>query len=154
MTLEKIDLPQLASVAGATVGLAIATAILLSWLTSRYTPNFQRYRDLCREYRQDTSGDRRSAVHDQIITYQRRLRLINLGVSVLCFALLAALVGIISAALSTLVPHITYVPLVGVIGLFTAFGLFAVAILLSFAENVMDRMSIGAEVRDLDVPGR
>jgi hypothetical protein len=42
MSLPEIDLPKLAGVAGSAVGLIIATAIFLSWVTAAFPPAGQR----------------------------------------------------------------------------------------------------------------
>jgi Protein of unknown function (DUF2721) len=151
MNWQDVDLPQLASVAGATVGLVIATAILLSWLTARYTPNFDKYRALCREFRDGPEGERRNGVRDQIVLFQRRLHLINWGSSVLCVALLCSLVGIVCSTLSTMFHGKPAVIVIGLSGLFLAFVLFAIAIILVLLENRFDLRTIAHETQDLDL---
>ncbi|MFL5328715.1 MAG: DUF2721 domain-containing protein [Gemmataceae bacterium] len=151
MTWHDIDLAQLASVAGATVGLVVATAILLSWLTARYSPNFDRYRALCEEFRRGPHGERRDNVREEIFLFQKRLHWINRGSCILCVALLCSLVGIVCATLSILIRDQPIIIIGGLGSLFLSLVLFGLAIMVVLVENRLDLQAITNEAQDLHV---
>src|SRR4051812_43887344 len=136
MNLSQLDLPKLAGVAGSTVGLVIATAILLSWITARYVPAFDRYRTLCDAYRGHRDvDDRHGSLREQILTYQRRLGHLSWATATLCWALLCAVLSILAAMVSMLMPHEHAAPLTGLAALFGSFVLFGVAVVMVMIEN-------------------
>jgi multidrug efflux pump subunit AcrB len=162
MSLPEIDLPKLAGVAGSAVGLIIATAIFLSWVTARYVPTFDRYRALTAELRGYKDRNRRhEALLEQIRDSRRRLTLMSRASCLLCWVMVCAIVTIGAASVAVVFPpkeRLTYgesialeaVSVAGVAAVAAALTLDVIAVLFLVRENRIDRHSIAAEVQDID----
>ena len=162
MSLPEIDLPKLAGVAGSAVGLIIATAIFLSWVTARYVPTFERYRALTAELRANRDQNRRrEALREQICDCRRRLVLMSRASCLLCWVMVCAVLTIAASSAAVAFPPkeqrsggantaLAAVSLVGVCAVAATLALDVIAVLYVIRENRIDRRSIAAEASDLD----
>ena len=162
MSLPEIDLPKIAGVAGSAVGLIIATAIFLSWVTARYVPAFDRYRALTDELRKSQDQNRRrESLREQIHAYRRRLHLMSQTSGLLCWVMVCAVVTIATASAAMAFPPkeqmtageaqaLKIVADVGVLAVAAALVLDVIAVMLVLWENRIDRRSIDSEAADLD----
>jgi hypothetical protein len=83
--MQGFELKDLLQALGPTASLIFAAWIFLSFLQSRYSAAYERYRSLLDEFRQHSNRDRRrESLHEQILEYKRRCeqmrRATNLGV--------------------------------------------------------------------------
>ncbi|MBX9622910.1 MAG: DUF2721 domain-containing protein [Gemmataceae bacterium] len=151
MTLPDIDLPKVAGAAASAVGLIIASTILVSFVSTRYTSALERYTDLTDGFRgyQDRNK-RREALREQVRQYRRRLRLLSWASELLCWVMICAVVTVVAAGVSMVFPGHRGLDLAGAFTLLLTLSLDVVAIGLVVAETRIDRRAVEAEAMDLD----
>lgn len=154
MTVPDIDLTKLAGAAGSAVGLIISTAILLSWLTARYTPAFSQYRALTAELRGRQEHNRRhKAIVSQIEQYRRRLRYMSRATCLLCWGMGLTTLTVLLAGVASIVGRSPAVAIAGGLTLFASLAMDLVATGWMLAENRVDRKAIEAEAADISEVG-
>ena len=144
-------LADILGVAGATVALIIAGAILLGGLEAKYTHLFERYRGLTGEYRR-APGDspRHEGLRVQILNYRLRLRMVNIACLCMGSALAAFILTVAIASLSVVYPGALALRAAGTWFLLGGFLLAAFAIILDVGELLHSRSATLPEVDDLD----
>jgi hypothetical protein len=147
-------LPELLSVAGATIGIVIAGAILLQGFYTRYKDLFDHYRSLTGEYRANAMSDlRRGSLKRQIASYRRCLTLLNSASVLLTLALLCFLFTVAVAGAGIVFPTIEGLRIIGTVGLFAGLLLIAVAVCISLPVIIVSRRAADQEVMDFnDLP--
>lgn len=148
------QLPELLSVAGATIGVVIAGAILLQGFYTRYKDLFDHYRALTSEYRANSMSDlRRVSLKRQITVYRRCLTLLNSASVLLTLALLCFLLTVALAGGGIVFPHLEFFRVTGTIGLFAGLLLIAIAVCISLPVIIVSRRAADQEVIDFsDLP--
>lgn len=145
------ELPNLVSIAGATIALIISGAIFLQGFHNKHKDITERYRGLTAEYRLGSGSDlRRGSLRGQILSYYRRIRLLNYAALLVGVALLAFIMTVTVAGLSVLYPHLWALKVAGTLGLFAGLMLIATAVCLDLVETFLSRPLIGQEVEDFD----
>ncbi len=154
MTLVDYKLSDLLGIAGATIGIIIAGAILLGGLIGQYTALFERYRALTGEYRDNHASDpRRGSLQNQIANYRLQVRFLNIGSLLVSLALLLFLLTVGVASLSVMFPKDLWLRTAGTACLFGGLLLIFLAVTLQGVAIFMSRHAIGKEVADIaDVP--
>lgn len=147
-------LADLLGIAGATIGIIIAGAILLGAFDGRYVQLFDRYRALTGEYRANSSSDpRKESLRCQIKNYRRRINLINIASVCVSAALLLFVLTVGVASLSVVYPHVMALRFAGTLGLILGLFLIAVAVALGGVDVILSREAISPEVADFeDIP--
>jgi hypothetical protein len=147
-------LPELLSVAGATIGIVIAGAILLQGFYTQYKDLFDRYRSLTAEYRANSMSDlRRGSLKPQITIYRRCLTLLNTASVLMTLALLCFLFTVGVAGIGIVFPTISSLRIIGTVGLFTGLLLIVFAVCLSLPVIVVSRRTADHESADFsDLP--
>ena len=148
------QLPELLSVAGATIGIVIAGAILLQGFYTRYKDLFDHYRALTSEYRANSMSDlRRGSLKRQITSYRRCLSLLNSASVLMTLALLCFLFSVALASAGIVFPDYAILRLMGTIGLFAGLLFIAIAVCISLPVIVVSRRAADQEVVDFsDLP--
>lgn len=155
LVIANFDLKEILGSASAAIGIIIAGAIFLSFLSGKYAGLLGRYSQFTGEYRShDGDGPRHGAVRTQISFYHRRLWL--LGRATWCggAAMLSLLIAVLAGALSIVLPHIASWKWIGSAGLFLGLGCMGIGVFLDLWENILARHEIGVEVADLDDEAR
>ncbi len=147
-------LSDMLGIAGATIGIIIAGGILLGWLGAKYIDAYTRFRQLTSEHRNNQVSDsRRGSLQDQISSSRRQVALLCYGSLAIILALLAFLVTVGLASLSVIYPKVMVIRTLGTVCLFIGLALIGGGLLLSLAETVVQRMTLGKEVADFsDIP--
>jgi hypothetical protein len=147
-------LPALLGIAGATIALVIAGAILLQGFHNKYVQLFGHYRGLTGEYRgHEVSDPRRGSLKEQITNYRRRISYINTASVIMGLALLLFLFTIGVASLSVIYPDVRALRVLGTASLFVGLVFIVFAVCLDLTETVLSRRVIGDEVSDFnDLP--
>jgi hypothetical protein len=144
-------LPKLAETAGAAVGLIFSAGILLSWLTTRYTPASEEYRDLTRELR-ETKGDgnpRHASLVKQIGVYRCRLRYMSRASTVLGWGVVLTILTLLATSVTVVFPLPNGVALAACGCLYAGLALTMVGVGLMLVELRIDRRAIEAEAEDI-----
>jgi len=143
-------LADLLGIAGSTIGIIIAGAILLGGFDAKYVHLFERYRGLTGEYRgNELSDPRRDSLQPQIDNYRRRIGLINIAAACITLALLLFVLTVGIAGLSVIYPKFMALRLAGTVGLIGGLGLIGAAVGINLAEVFLSRRIIGTEAADL-----
>lgn len=147
-------LADMLGIAGATIGIMIASGILLQCVSSRYVAVFDRFRALTGEYRTNNFSDpRRGSLQNQISAYRRQTWYLNLSYLCMTLALIAFIITVTVASLSVIYPAYLAIRLVGTITLFTGLGFIVVGTVLVGLENATERKIMHQEVVDFsDLP--
>jgi hypothetical protein len=138
---------------GPTAGLIFAAWIFLSFLQTRYSESYERYRALINEYRNyknDTRSDpHQASVASQILLYKRRCGQMraatNIGVVAAMFLILTIILGVFQVVL----PQMTWIKYIGLLS--SLFGLILLIAASRFVllENTLIQKAIDDEVSDL-----
>lgn len=140
----------LMGVAGATIGLVIANAILLSSVIAKYVPLIDRYRALGEERRRGgQSPQRKFSLREQMRLCAVRIRCLRRGYSILCVTLLAFLIAVSCASLGVMFPKALTVKLICIAALFLGFFLMGCATALQLIENAVSKREVASEREDL-----
>lgn len=147
-------LADLLGIAGATIGIIIAAAILMGGFHAKYLGLFERYRALTGEYRGDGPSDpRRGSLRAQIPNYRRRMNFLSIAGALMSVAVLLFILVVAVASVSVAYPHVLALRTVGTIGLILGLALIAGAVALDLRETLLSRQAIGQELEDFsDLP--
>ena len=139
-------LTDLLGAAGSTIGIIIAGAIFLQFLTTRYLDISGRFRALTGECRQgELSGPREASLQTQIRLYRKRLQLVNWASWLGAGALLLFLLTLICGGLSLIWPEQSVLKVGGTAGLFLGLGSILAAVVIHLIESVIARHEIAEE---------
>jgi len=147
-------LADLLGIAGATIAIIIAGAILTGGFAAKYVGLFERYRGLTGEYRTNSASDpRKGSLRGQIANYRLRIHCMNIASICMGVALILFLLTVATASLSVIYPHTPLLRTLGTVGLFGGLTLIGGAVLMDLAETILSRGTIGVELADFsDVP--
>lgn len=139
-------LTDLLGAAGSTIGIIIAGAIFLQFLTTRYVDISGRFRALTGEYREGKlSGAREASLRTQIRLYRTRLQLVNWASWLGAGALLLFLLTLICGGLSLIWPAQVAFKVGGTVGLFLGLGSIMAAVVMHLVESFIARQEIAEE---------
>jgi hypothetical protein len=143
-------LADLLGVAGATVGIIIATGILMGMIVARYRGIFERYHMLGEQLRDEgTKGTRRTELEKEVISHRRQAYCLNTSSMLLAVAVLVFIIVLGLAGLSIVFPQAHILRLTGTVGLFVGLLFITTGILLMLFEMWTERGSISKETEDL-----
>src|SRR3954471_7606792 len=118
---------------GPSASLIFASWIFLSFLQTRYTAAYERYRQLIQERREQLhgdgeepgGGDRRHAgsIRDQIELYRRRCEQMRLATNIGVAAAVLLIVTILCGGMQVVMPHAALLSYVGALGAFLGLAL-------------------------------
>src|SRR4051812_36811349 len=144
---------------GPSASLIFASWIFLSFLQTRYTAAYDRYRALIQERRErlrdggdqaPEDGDRHQrSVKDQIALYRRRCEQMRYATNVGVFAAILLIVTILCGGLQVVMPQLGALRYVGAAGALLGLGLLVVAAVFVIAENVLIQHAMNDEAADL-----
>jgi hypothetical protein len=148
--MQDFRLKDLLEAIGPTASLIFAAWIFLTFLQSRYTTAYDRYRALLKEFREHPTKDRRwNSLRDQILEYKRRCEQMrnatNIGVVaaiLLISAVIFAAINVVNEALGVL-KYLTAAS--AVIGL----GLVIWAAVIVILENSRLKLIIDSDLSDI-----
>lgn len=140
-------LADLFGIAGATIGIIIAAAILLGTVNAKYVVVFDRYRQLATERRDGPKESRARNIKLELAIYRTRIRQLNLG----SLLVQGALVAVCVAAASVMFPKQLLLRTGGTAALFAGLTLLLVATVLHMLETWRERSALVHEVADMDV---
>lgn len=145
-----LELKDMASTAGATVGLVIATSIFLQLLTTKYIAIYDKYRVLTGEYRAGNPADpRRASLREQIAIYHKRCHRIRRASSWLIYGEFSFLGTILFACLTIVFPQVGFIKVAGACTMMV--GLIAVGVGAAYelSENEISNLEVESELSDL-----
>ena len=144
-------LADLFGIAGATIGIIIAAAILLGTVNAKYVVVFDRYRQLATERRDGPKESRTRNIKLELSIYRTRIRQLNLGSLLVQGALVTFIVAVCVAAASVMFPKQLLLRTGGTAALFAGLTLLLVATVLHMLETWRERSALVHEVADMDV---
>jgi hypothetical protein len=148
--LVKFQVVDLMGVAGATIGVIIANAILLSTLSANYVAIAGSYHAFSSEYRSGGFSEQRgTSLREQICLYKKRIDCARRGCSILCVALLVFLIAVSCASLGVIFPAVVAIKILCALTLFLGLFLMGCAAALMLMETQLSQRSIASETTDL-----
>jgi hypothetical protein len=144
---------------GPSASLIFASWIFLSFLQTRYTAAYERYRALIQERRERlrNAGDQapedndrhQRSVKDQIALYRRRCEHMRHATNIGVLAAILLIVTILSGGLQVVMPQLGMLRYVGAAGGLLGLMLLIVAAMFVIAENVLIQHAMNDEAADL-----
>jgi steroid 5-alpha reductase family enzyme len=135
---------------GPSASLIFASWIFLTFLQSRYSSSYDRYRNLISEYRQGHPDQKRHHnIKQQIILYKQRCEQMQKATNIGVVSAILLIISLINAGLNEMIGKKIVIEWLSAI--FAIFGLIFVIVAASFVikENVLIQQAIDQEPSDI-----
>jgi DNA-binding transcriptional regulator YbjK len=149
--MPRFELKEFLEAVGPTASLIFAAWIFLSFLQTRYTAAYERYRALISEFRQHSNRDaRRDSLRDQIFEYKRRCEQMRAATQIGVLAAISLITALICAGLNVVYDELTVLKYLTAVGAILGLALVVWAAVIVLAENARLQLIIESDLSDID----
>jgi hypothetical protein len=135
---------------GPSASLIFAAWIFLSFLQSRYTAAYERYRALISEYREGVEDDkRRHSIRDQILLYKQRVEQMRKATNIGVIAAILLIATLVTAGLNVMLGELPLFKYMSSLCALTGLVLVAIAAAYVIRENTLIQNALEQEPADL-----
>jgi hypothetical protein len=135
---------------GPTASLIFAAWIFLSFLQSRYTAAYERYRSLISEYREGLEDDkRRRNIRDEILLYKQRVEQMRRATNIGVIAAILLISTLVTAGLNVMLGELPVLKYMSSLCALAGLVLVAVAAAYVIRENTLIQRAVEQEPADV-----
>jgi hypothetical protein len=148
--MQGFELKDLLEALGPTASLIFAAWIFLTFLQSRYTSAYERYRALIDEFRQHENRDRRrESLHEQILEYKLRCEQMRRATTVGVIAAIDLIAVLLLGALGVMAPDATILKYLCALCAISGLLLVVWAAAIVIVENSRLQLIIDSDLSDV-----